>query len=152
MYGLPQAGLIAQQLLEKRLNVEGFYQSELVPGLWTHELRPISFSLVVDDFGVKYEGEEHAKHLVSVLEEHHDTTTDWNGSKYIGLTLDWDYERREVHLSMPGYVKKAREEFGHTMPAKRQDCPYPAEQPKYGAKVQYAKAEDESPPLDKKGK
>ena len=52
MYGLPQAGLLANELLEKRLNKYGYYQSKLVPGLWTHEWRPIQFTLVVDDFGV----------------------------------------------------------------------------------------------------
>ena len=31
------------------------------PGLWLHEWRPIQFSLVVDDFGVKYVGEENEK-------------------------------------------------------------------------------------------
>ena len=40
MYGLPQAGLIAQELLEKRLNEEGYFQSKLVPGFWTHQWRP----------------------------------------------------------------------------------------------------------------
>ena len=49
MYGLPQAGILAQQLLEKRLNKHGYHQSTLVPGLWTHEWRPIQFTLVVDD-------------------------------------------------------------------------------------------------------
>ena len=52
-YGLPQAGILAQQLLEKRLNEHGYSQSKAVPGLWTHKTRPISFTLVVDDFGVK---------------------------------------------------------------------------------------------------
>ncbi|KAL7475548.1 hypothetical protein ACHAW6_001458 [Cyclotella cf. meneghiniana] len=33
MYGLPQAGLLANLLLEKRLNKKGYYQSKLVPGL-----------------------------------------------------------------------------------------------------------------------
>ena len=33
MYGSPQAGLIAQQLLEKRLNKKGYHQSEITPGL-----------------------------------------------------------------------------------------------------------------------
>ena len=33
MYGLPQAGLLAQQLLEERLNAKGYSQSTLVPGL-----------------------------------------------------------------------------------------------------------------------
>ena len=53
MYGLPQAGIIAQQLLEERLGKEGYSQSKFTPGLWSHECRPVQFSLVVDDFGVK---------------------------------------------------------------------------------------------------
>ncbi len=32
MYGLPQAGLLAQHLLEKWLNKEDYQQSELTPG------------------------------------------------------------------------------------------------------------------------
>ena len=70
MYGLPQAGILAQKLLEERLSAKGYRQSTLTPGFWTHEWRPISFTLVVDDFGVKYVGEEHAEHLLSVINEH----------------------------------------------------------------------------------
>ena len=36
MYGIPQLGLLDQQLLEKRLNAEGYSQDTLVPGLWNH--------------------------------------------------------------------------------------------------------------------
>ena len=57
MYGLPQAGLLANKLLEKRLNKHGYFQSKLVPGLWTHKTRPIQFALTVDDFGVDMLGE-----------------------------------------------------------------------------------------------
>ena len=53
MYGLPQSGLLANELLEKRLNMRGYRQSKLVPGLWKHDTRPIQFTLVVDNFGVK---------------------------------------------------------------------------------------------------
>ncbi len=53
MYGLPQAGIIAQQLLKERLQNYGYRQSKATPGLWQHDTRPISFSLVVNDFGVK---------------------------------------------------------------------------------------------------
>ena len=81
MYGLPQGGLIAQQLLEERLNKEGYHQSEIIDGLWTHEWRPIQFTLVVDDFGVKYVGEEHAHHLCQVLRKHYDISEDWEGKK-----------------------------------------------------------------------
>ncbi len=33
MYGLPQAGLIANELLKKQLNEHGYRQSKLIPGL-----------------------------------------------------------------------------------------------------------------------
>ena len=56
MYGLPQAGLIANNLLEKCLNKHGYRQSKLLPGLWKHDTRPIQFTLVVDNFGIKYVG------------------------------------------------------------------------------------------------
>jgi hypothetical protein len=49
MYGLPQAGIIAQELLAKRLKEHRYSQSKTTPGLWTHEWRPVMFSLVVDD-------------------------------------------------------------------------------------------------------
>jgi hypothetical protein len=64
MYGLPQAGIIANQLLVKRLAPFGYYPVTHTPGLWRHKHRPILFSLVVDDFGVKYVGKEHANHLI----------------------------------------------------------------------------------------
>jgi hypothetical protein len=67
----------------------------------------------VDDFGVKYVGEEHAQHLKNTLEEHYKLTCDWTGTRYIGITLDWDYNKRQVHLSMPNYVKKALKQFQH---------------------------------------
>ncbi len=66
MYSLPQAGIIAQQLLEERLQKNGYRQSQTTPGRWKHDTRPISFSLVVDDFGVKYVGKENAQHLLDV--------------------------------------------------------------------------------------
>ncbi len=40
MYGLPQAGIIAQQLLEERLAKHGYCQSKTTPGLWKHDTRP----------------------------------------------------------------------------------------------------------------
>ena len=152
MYGLPQSGLLANQLLEKRLNRHGYHQSKYVPGLWKHTTRPIQFTLVVDDFGVKYVGEEHAQHLKLVLEEHYKVTTDWTGTRYIGITLDWDYDKRQVHLSMPGYVQKALKQFQHVWKGKTQDSPFQSEPIRYGAKKQYAKNTSTSPKLNKKGK
>ena len=69
MYRLPQARLLAQELLKKRLMKHGYTQSKVTPGFWIHSWRPISFTLIVDDFGVKYVGKEHADHLVQLLKE-----------------------------------------------------------------------------------
>jgi hypothetical protein len=151
MYGLPQSGLLANLLLEKRLNKRGYHQSKLVPGLWQHKWRPVQFTLVVDDFGVKYVGEEHALHLKQTLEENYTVTTEWDGRRYIGITLDWDYKRKQVHLSMPGYVKKALKQFNHVL-QKKQNQPYPSAPIKYGAKKQYATQHSTAPLLDKKDK
>ena len=136
MYGLPQAGILAQQLLEQRLNEHGYSQSKAVPGLWTHKTRPISFTLVVDDFGVKYVGKEHATHLISILKQFYEISEDWTGSKYIGITFDWDYVNGRVHLSMPGYISKALQRFGHERPRRLQKSPHPYVAPTYGAKAQ----------------
>ena len=139
MYRLSQARELVNELLKKRLNKHGYYQSKIVPGLWTHKTRPISFTLVVDNFGVKCVVEEHAEHVMSVLRKSYDITHEWKGEKYIGITLDWDYQQRQVHLSMPDYVNKALTQFNHPYRKKRQDSPYPCAPVKHRTKVQYAK-------------
>jgi hypothetical protein len=52
MYGLPQAGILANELLQRNLAKDGYRPTQHTHGLWTHDTRPISFLLVVDDFGV----------------------------------------------------------------------------------------------------
>ncbi len=99
MYGLPQAGILAQQLLEQRLNAKGYSQSRTALGLWTHKTCPISFTLVVDDFGVKCVGKEHVLHLINILKETYEISEDWTGTKYIGITFKWDYHNKMVHLA-----------------------------------------------------
>ena len=63
--------------------------------------------LVVDNFGVKYKGKEHAQHLAAALKQHYEVTTDWKGELFIGVNLTWDYKNCTVQLSMPNYVQKA---------------------------------------------
>jgi hypothetical protein len=71
MYGLRQAGIIVQELLAKRLKEHGYNQSKTTPGLWTHEWHPITFSLVIDDFGGKYIREEHDQHLLQTVQNYY---------------------------------------------------------------------------------
>ena len=54
MYGLVQAGIIAHDKLKEHLNPYGYAPSNISQGLWTHIDRDINFTLVVDDFRIKY--------------------------------------------------------------------------------------------------
>jgi hypothetical protein len=90
MYGLPQAGILANELLHRNLAKDGYRPTQHTHGLWTHDIHPISFSLVVDYFGVKYVGREHAEHLMACIKKNYSISSDLNGRAYCGLTLDWD--------------------------------------------------------------
>ena len=83
MYVLSQAGRIANDTLVQHMAPYGYHTSKNTPGLWTHDSRPIKFTLVVDDFGVKYSVKEHALHLKSALEEKYKVTTDQEGKLFI---------------------------------------------------------------------
>jgi hypothetical protein len=74
---------------------------------------------------------------------------DWEGTRYLGLTIDWDYKSHEVHLSMPGYINKVLLRFNHTPPDKPQHQPHPHMVPTYGATIQYAKHINQSPAATK---
>ncbi len=87
MYGLPQAGIIAQELLAKRLKGHGYSQSETTPGLWKHGWRPIIFSLVINNFGVKYIGNKHAQHLLQMVQKYYKCLLEEEGEQYCGLTI-----------------------------------------------------------------
>jgi hypothetical protein len=82
MYRLKQAGLLTNQLLQTRLAPFGYYPARHAPGLWMHKMRPIAFSLVVDDFAFKYVGKQHADHLINALLTSYELTTDWAAKVY----------------------------------------------------------------------
>ena len=124
MHGLPQAGLLAQELLQERLAHHGYHQSETLPVFWKHESRPIVFTLLVDDFGVRYVNKEDAEHLMSVSKQNYEVTEDWEGGRYIGMHLRWDYSGRKVHFAMPGYAEKVLRGFLHEHPRRKQCSPF----------------------------
>jgi hypothetical protein len=150
MYGLPQAGILANKLLQRNLAQDGYRLTTHTHGLWTRDTRPISFSLVVDDFGVKYVGREHAEHLMACIKKNYNTSSDWNGTAYCGLTLDWNYKDRTVDLSMPVYTKAALHKYQHPSPARPEHAPHMWNPPIYGAKTQFVSETTPSPALSDK--
>jgi hypothetical protein len=146
MYGLKQAGLLANQLLQTRLTPFGYYPARHTPGLWLHKTRPISFTLVLDNFAVKYVGKQHAEHLWNALLRTNELTTDWTATVYSGMTLKWDFYKRTCDIYMPGYVSNVLSKFQHDYPKHPQHTPSRYVTPVYSATTQYATT-DEIPPL-----
>jgi hypothetical protein len=105
MYGLPQASLLGHDLLTQCLNNKGYFQSLIAPGFWKHKTKPIQFVLVVDNFGIKYLKKRYLDHLIQLLEKYNDITVDLDGKEFVKIELDWDYENKQVHLSMAPYLQ-----------------------------------------------
>jgi hypothetical protein len=151
MYGLPQAGRLAYDKLKTHLKPYGYTPAARTPGLWTHHTRRTVFTLCVNDFGIKYSSTEDAEHLIDAIQTGYKTTIDWSGNLYCGITLNWNYERGYVDLSMPGYVDNALIKFRHLMPTRLQHSPSHYTAPVYGSTAPQYKTSDTSAALDKDG-
>ena len=74
------------------------------------------------------------------------------GKGYLGLTFDWNYNTRSVHLSMPNYIPDSLKRFKRKKPKKWQGSPHQHTVPNYDAKQQFTKAESNEPVLGKETK
>ena len=125
MYGLKQAEKIAYDGLVKHLKPFGYIPTKHTPGYWRHNTKPISFVLCLDDFSIKYINENDLNYLLQALQTKYTITTDLTGSLYCDITLKWNYNKKYVDLSMPGYVQSAMHKFQHHPPRRRQYAPHP---------------------------
>ena len=69
MYGLLQSGQLAYIALIKDLQIHGYTRAGFTPGLFKNATQDTLFSLVVDDFGVKYTAKNIALHLIDTLKK-----------------------------------------------------------------------------------
>ena len=100
--GLKHSGRLARNCLTKNMTRNGYAQVPHIPSLWIHHTSDLVFSLVVENFGIKYTWKEDSNHLLKSLQEDYEITEDWTGYKYLGLTLKWDYFNRNMSVYMPG--------------------------------------------------
>ena len=148
-WGLPQAGILANKLLCKRLAPNGYYKCKQMPGLRRHTTPPNSFTLVGGDFGVKYTNKSDVNQLIECLKTDYKLTEDWDGNLYCGIKLKWDYNTRTLDISMSGYIVKQLQKYKHDMPTWPQHCPYTPHPRQYVTNAQRQITPDLSPPLSK---
>ena len=122
---------------------------QTTPGLWKHTSRPILFTLVVDDFGVKYTRQEDINHLIGCIKEKYQLTEDWTGNLCCGIKLKWDNNNRTLDISMPGYIIKQLQKYKHDCLDRPQHCLYAPIPKQYGSKSQRPLPPDTSPSLSK---
>ena len=100
-HGLKEAGRLAHDDLHRLLRKHGYHKTH-ADGSHKHRTRNASFTLVVDDFGIKHTDKQGVEHLCAVLNSKCQTTIDWEGKRHNGITLDWNYLENTVKCSMPG--------------------------------------------------
>jgi hypothetical protein len=88
VWGLPQAGILANKCLCHKLAPFGYFENTHTLGLWRHKTRPISFTLVVDNFGIKYVNKDDVDHLITSIRKNYALTEGWMGDLYCGIQLD----------------------------------------------------------------
>jgi hypothetical protein len=118
----PTNGLqTSQQSTQNCLREDDCHPCQFTPGIWKYVWNPVTFTLVVDNFGVKYRWEQcksFSEHLKSTLQDHRRLV----GRKYVGIYLDWHYKIKTLDTCVPNLIQKTLHKFQHPMPTKP-PCP-----------------------------
>ena len=127
VYGLPQAGRIAQDHLIALLTKNDFIQCPHTPLLFRHAVRPIHFVLVVDDFLIKWKARADLDYLLAVLRTAYPITVDLEAVRYLGMTIRRTTHPRTLSISMPNYIAMALNRFeANDLPTLPTPMPYVA--------------------------
>ena len=147
IYGLPQAGKLSQDRLIMHLAKHGYTQCPNTPCLFVHATNGVAFTLVVDDFLIKFKERKAADHLLEALREMYTMTTDFGTTqKYVGITLTHNKAKHTIDMSIPGYVQKALQRFKRSH-LRGADSPIIYVPPRYGKFQQEVHPDKPSSPL-----
>jgi hypothetical protein len=114
--------------------------------LFRHVTNGVAFTLVIDDFGVKFQDTAGADDLIRCLQLYYTLTIKKNTTKYLGLTIAVDKVARETRMSAPGIIAKALQRFApHSILVARSPAVY--QPPRFGAAAHTPDSPDTSPPL-----
>jgi hypothetical protein len=82
----------------------GYIECANTSCLFQHATRNTKFSLVFDDFLIKYDIKDDADHLLSTLSVIYFLRTDWHATLYLGMTIEYHIGSPTLTISMPSYV------------------------------------------------
>jgi hypothetical protein len=104
MHGLKEAGKLSNLRLSVCLRLSVSSKPLLLVSSVIYVSRPISFVLIVDDFGVKYHSKVDFDYLVSCLTTLYQVKSHPIGTKFLGFTIKHDRIPGTLVVSYPGYV------------------------------------------------
>ena len=76
LYSLSQSGALAAKKVARDLKPYKYYKVPKTNGLWRHASCPISFTLVVNEFGILYVDKADAEHIQAALKAHYPMTVE----------------------------------------------------------------------------
>jgi hypothetical protein len=142
LYGLPQAGRLAHEKVSILLAKHDYHVCPNTPCLFAHATNGVKFTLVVDDFAIKYGDKATVEHLFAAIREEYRLEVDWSASKYIGMTIEYNKKEHWLRLSMPNYVNAALVRFGVVRSGKPTHNATKFDPIVYGQRIQIAEADD----------
>ena len=146
--GLNQAARLAFDNTVKLLAPHSYFPVCKSPSLWKHHTWPTVFTLCFDNFGIKANSVEDAHHLTNVIKKIFKWSIDWEDQNYFGLTLDWNFAKNYVDISMTRYIQTELQKFHHKPPELPQDAPHSWNKPVYGKHIQLATHQMPAPNLN----
>jgi hypothetical protein len=87
VWGLLQADILANKRLHRKLMPFGYNESTNTLGLWRDEPKLITFTLVINNFGVTFADKANVDHLISSIKQTYTLTKDWACNLYCGTRL-----------------------------------------------------------------
>ena len=86
-YGLKKSGEIVHDNLVAHLLKYGYKKAPWTDSPFLHATWNILFTLVVNDFGIKYTQKEDVDHLIASIRKKYLFKIDWDAKQHIGMHL-----------------------------------------------------------------
>ena len=126
--------VIGTRTIGTTTGTQKYRHSKHSPGLWTHNTWKIQFchhECLWCQICQQWKCITPQISPQTVIQNHERL----RGTKYVGLTIDWQYKTKQVYISMPGYISKALKCFNYKAWKKMQYQPHLHIPPQYDKQI-----------------